>query len=77
MNIKTDWKCECGEVCGGDSWNFEGIRECVTATLSVFSRRLGKSRACEVGHEVLCQIYAKGGMSGLWHGLNKSKRKFK
>ncbi len=32
----------------------------VTATLSVFGKSLGKSRVCEVGRKVLCQIYAKG-----------------
>jgi len=30
----------------------------VTATLFLLGGRLGKSRVCEVGHEVLCQIYA-------------------
>ncbi len=30
-----------------------------TATLSVLGMRLGKSRVCEVGCKVLCQIYAR------------------
>lgn len=33
-----------------------------------FGERLGKSRVCEVGREVLCQIYAKDVVE-LWRGL--------
>ena len=31
----------------------------VTATSAVFGEKLGKSRVCEVGRKVLCQIYAR------------------
>ena len=38
----------------------------VTATLFHLGERLGKSRVCEVGRKVLCQIYARGERAGAW-----------
>lgn len=39
-----------------------------TATLFLLGGRLGKSRVCEMGHEVLCQNYAKRWKCELGHG---------
>lgn len=41
----------------------------VTAALSVLGIGLGKSRVCEIGRKVLCQIYAREYLWELWRGL--------
>ena len=46
----------------------------VTAAISVLGMSLGKSRVCEVRHEVLCQIYARGEVE-LGHGLKSENNK--